>query len=177
MKNWTYLTILLVLSMTLVGCGNGTEDAPQVEADAQTPASPLAGVTQMEHIYGPEITPDDLIGQVVLFDYWGRQCPPCQASFPHLVELQEEYGATGRFMIVASHVQTNPGLAAEFCEEKNVNFPVYQQLRLPADDGDGYIPYLVLFDHEGNVVASGRGDHIYEMIPDLVAAAVAANDE
>ena len=59
------------------------------------------------------MTPDDLRGKVVLFEYWGTQCPPCRSSFPHLVRLQSQYGRSGRFQVVASHVQ---GLSAETTE-------------------------------------------------------------
>ncbi len=162
-KNLTVMSLLLGVAM--VGCNEPTGPS------AGSAEGILAGVDTMEHIYGPEISPDDLAGKVVHFVYWGRNCPPCRASFPHIVELQEEFGPTGKFTVLASHVQDTPAKAAEFCQSVNVNFPVYQQLRLPGESGDGYIPYMVLFDHEGNVVKRGRGSEFYELVPGLVEAA------
>jgi thiol-disulfide isomerase/thioredoxin len=164
-----YVIIMaFVLSVALVACD---ESAEPVETAVPASDGILAGVEGMEHLFGPEITPPDLVGKVVLFEYWAYNCPPCRASFPHLVELQETYGPTGKFTVLASHVGDNRTKAVEFCQSVDVNFPVYQQLDLPGEPGDGFIPYMVLIDHEGNVVKRGRGSEFYDLVPGLVDAA------
>jgi thiol-disulfide isomerase/thioredoxin len=43
----------------------------------------------------------DLQGQVVVVNFWGTWCPPCQAEFPHMVELHKNYAARSDFRLLA----------------------------------------------------------------------------
>jgi thiol-disulfide isomerase/thioredoxin len=95
----------------------------------------FAGLEVAKHLHGDEVTPEDLVGQVVFLEYWGVRCPPCRASFPHLVAMQKKHGGSGKFTVLASHVQDGTEAAADFCREQGANFPVYQQLRLAATKG------------------------------------------
>jgi thiol-disulfide isomerase/thioredoxin len=36
-----------------------------------------------------------LRGKVVLVDFWGIDCVPCKKAFPHLIEMQRQYGKDG----------------------------------------------------------------------------------
>jgi len=131
----------------------------------------LEGANLNKHLYGDQITEKDLAGKVVFVEYWGINCPPCLASFPHLVDLQKKYAPTGRFTVFASHVQQLEPAVKEFLKEKKVNFPVYNQARLkkaPCADG---IPSAHLFDHNGKLVASGHPAKLYDRVARLVDAA------
>lgn len=133
----------------------------------------LDGAKLDSHIYGPKIKAKDVRGKVVFFEYWGIRCPPCRASFPHLVDMQKKYAATGRFTVVASHVQRDKAGAKRFCREKGVNFPVFHQLRLAGAPVGGGIPSAYLFDHKGNIVAKGHPTQLYGKVAKLVKAAPA----
>lgn len=43
----------------------------------------------------------DLAGKVVLLDFWGTWCPPCQAEFPHIAEFATEYRDRPDFEVLA----------------------------------------------------------------------------
>lgn len=51
---------------------------------------------------GGEITLSDYRGQVVVLDFWGAWCTPCQNSMPHLDDLVTKYGDQGLVAIIVS---------------------------------------------------------------------------
>jgi len=97
--------------------------------------------------------------------------PPCRASFPHLVDAQKEFAKTGRFTVIASHVQDGPDKARDFCKENKVNFPVFQQFREPAAPCGNGIPSAFIIDHTGKVVEKGHPTELLKKIGDYVKKA------
>jgi thiol-disulfide isomerase/thioredoxin len=136
-------------------------------ADSST-KSPLDGAKLKEQIHGPIITADDMKGKVVFFEYWGIRCPPCRKSFGHLVRMQKKYAPSGRFIVIASHVQLGKGQASKFCAEKGVSFPVFQQLRLKHAPCTQGIPCAYIFNHKGRIVAKGHPSKLYSQVPELL---------
>jgi thiol-disulfide isomerase/thioredoxin len=131
----------------------------------------FANLKNAEQIFGKKITAEDLKGKVVFLEYWGINCPPCRDSFPHLVDLQKKFAKTGKFTVLASHVQDGPAAAKEFCEKQNVNFPVFQQFREDAAPSGGGIPSAAIIDHTGKVVAQGHPMKIKDQIKDFIEKA------
>jgi thiol-disulfide isomerase/thioredoxin len=131
----------------------------------------FANLKNADQIFGKKITAEDLKGKVVFLEYWGINCPPCRDSFPHLVDLQKQYAKTGKFTVLASHVQSDPDAAKKFCEDNKVNFPVFQQFREDAAPSGGGIPFAVIIDHTGKVVAKGHPMEIKEQVRDFVKKA------
>jgi len=41
-------------------------------------------------------------GKVVLVDFWATYCPPCMASFPKYIAMQEKYGDKGLVVVSVS---------------------------------------------------------------------------
>src|SRR6478752_1377096 len=44
---------------------------------------------------------EKLRGKVALVNFWGTWCPPCNAEFPHMVELWEEFRGNPEFALVS----------------------------------------------------------------------------
>ena len=116
-----------------------------------------------KYIHGPKITASSLKGKVVFFEYWGINCPPCIASMPHLQELQDKYQSKG-FTVVGSHRQGLSPRVKQFLEEKNISFPVYQGLDIPAASCPGGLPHAVLIGANGKVVAKGYPPELYDLV-------------
>ena len=128
----------------------------------------FAGLDGAKQIYGKKITLDDLKGKVVFLEYWGNRCPPCRASFPHLIKLQRKFANTGKFTVLASHVQRSETAAVAFCKSQGVNFPVFQQFREPLAPCGRGIPSAFLIDHNGKIVQQGHPSTLYDAVKDLV---------
>jgi thiol-disulfide isomerase/thioredoxin len=130
---------------------------------------PLAAMDEMKPIWGKAVGSASLRGKVVFFEYWGTQCPPCRASFPHLKAMQAKFGKSGKFQLIASHVQNITEGTATFVKQQRPNFPIYQQLNPESAPCGRGIPSAYLFDHEGKIIGQGHPARLYG----LVAAAVA----
>lgn len=156
MKN---ASMVIIAVICLAATADGGEKATFVDLE------------KAQHIFGPEITAADLKGKVVLLEYWGINCPPCRESIPHLVMEQKRHAATGKFTVLASHVQEYSDKVVEFLKEKRVNFPVFQQFRESAAPCGRGIPSAALIDHTGEVVAQG---HPMELLPKVAALVKAA---
>ena len=130
-------------------------------------------IENAEQISKVNFDPESLKGKVIFFEYWGVYCPPCKASFPHLVDLQKQYAKTGKFTIIASHVQSDKEKAISFLKFSKVNFPVFQQFRSKeAPCGNG-IPHAFLIDHTGKIVAQGHPATLYDKVKELIKNAPA----
>jgi cytochrome c biogenesis protein CcmG/thiol:disulfide interchange protein DsbE len=83
------LTIFALLSIGLVvlmvarprkSAQSGTEHQAVGRRLEKIELEPLTGDTD-------PIRSTDLIGKIVLMNYWGTWCPPCRVEFPHLMEI------------------------------------------------------------------------------------------
>jgi len=104
--------------------------------------------------------PDSLKGKVVLLEFWGTHCPPCLYSIPHYIELTKEY--KGKVAMLAVEVQMTPKeQLKQFVAQKGINYNVFTQeenmdfVRYIASRAGwrGAIPFLLVFDTTGNVIA------------------------
>lgn len=50
---------------------------------------------------GDAISLEDLKGQVVVLNFWGTWCPPCQLELPHVAELARHYANDERCRVLA----------------------------------------------------------------------------
>jgi len=98
----------------------------------------------------------DFKGKVVVLDFWATYCPPCLEEIPHLVELQNQYGAEN-LQVIGLHVggeEDSPKVPA-FVERLKINYA----LAYPEDAlsnallGNDYaIPQTFVFNREGELV-------------------------
>ena len=136
----------------------------------------LKEIESAQLIHGSKLTAKSLKGKVILFKYWGLNCPPCIAGLPHMQSLQEKYAKTGKLAVIGSHVQGYDKKRIDaLLKAKGVSFPVFQQLRLSEAPCGRGIPHKVLIDHQGKVIASGHIPDLDKKVKELVARVPAAN--
>lgn len=100
----------------------------------------------------------DFKGKYVLIDFWASWCPPCHAAVPFLKEAYSKYKSKG-FEILGVSLDKNQAAWEKAVKSKELNWP---QVRTN-DEGASVtklysfnsIPFFVLVDPEGNIVAKG----------------------
>jgi thiol-disulfide isomerase/thioredoxin len=119
----------------------------------------------------------DLKGKVVLVNFWGWWCEPCQIEFPHLMELETSLRGNPdfRFVSVASSGDPNsdedePELrdrTLAFLSERQANIPTYidpqaaEQRRLASLAGKQFFgyPLTVVIGRDGIIRGLWPGYH------------------
>lgn len=99
-----------------------------------------------------------LEGKIVFLEFFGHKCPPCLASVPHLINLQNKYKDT--LAIVAIEVQGyNNQEVTAFVKEKGINYIAVAEEKAgelvdyisQRAQWNGSIPFLVALDTKGDV--------------------------
>ena len=133
----------------------------------------LDGLTLGTHVMGPKIETAQLSGSVVLVEFWGINCPPCRASLPILAKSNTEHSSSG-LVIIGVHCQGGSAEAVKkLCEEKGVNFGIYNSGRLAGGHDFRGIPHCFLFDHTGACVYRGSPFRVEGKIKQALDAAPA----
>jgi len=128
---------------------------------------------------GQPIGRADLAGSVTLVDFWATWCGPCKVELPFIKETYEQYHAQG-FEILGVSLDNADDLDeagfTAWCEKEGM---VWQQIY----DGKGWeselavhfgvksIPFALLLDRDGKVVAAGdevRGEVLAEKVGELI---------
>lgn len=145
------------------------------------PAMPLSAEAWVN---GAPLTDEDLKGKVVMLDFFAIWCGPCIATFPHLRELEKEYGDKGLEIIGVTgyynyawneeRMSPAPSQGAEVShkdeqamlqkfaashELKHI-FAIDPEGKMSTYYGVSGIPHMVLIDREGKVamVKVGSGE-------------------
>lgn len=102
---------------------------------------------------------DTVKGKAVLLDFFGPHCPPCLIEIPHLIEMQKAHAKDLQIIGVQVQVQMSNDELNAFIKEKGINYPVVNLdyawdlvAFVRANTGwQGQIPYMMVFDKEGNL--------------------------
>jgi len=103
-------------------------------------------------------------GKVILVEFWGTHCPPCRMSIPHYINLTKKY--KDKMAMLAVEVQMTPkDRLLAFAKAKGINYNLLTQsenmnfVRYLAQRAGwrGAIPYLMVFDTKGEILAIKRG--------------------
>lgn len=106
-------------------------------------------------------------GKAVLLNFYATWCPPCKAEIPHLNSLQSTYEDT--FSIISVTLEEKPlEEIQDFVEYYTINYTVThgeQNFELAElVGGVSTIPYMILYDPQGNYATHYVGAVPEEMI-------------
>jgi thiol-disulfide isomerase/thioredoxin len=122
----------------------------------------------------------DLPGRITLLDFWATWCGPCRKELPNLKAAYEEYHEAG-FDIVGISLDNEKSKDQQaflaWCEENDMPWPqVYDgkgwSSRLAGEFGVRAIPFALLVDDEGNVLAADddlRGESLSEVVAEALS--------
>ncbi len=148
------LLFLCLAAAGLAGCNQHSASPPQpkeaeIAAGEIGPRLPDFSVTDLQ---GREISSADLLGKVVLIDFWATWCQPCKKEMPGYQKLANRYGSRG-FVVVGFKFDTMMDMEDPvlFAKKIGVRYP----LAIAADDlkqkfgGIDGLPTTMLYDRQG----------------------------
>lgn len=157
MKTTLFAFLIVALCLSAFSCSK-KDDKSAVESSVQVGSA--APDFTLKDIAGKDNALSSFRGKVVLLEFWATWCPPCKASIPELLELQNKYHEKG-FTVIGVSLDTGSDAAAhvaQFCSANGITYPV-----LIADDNVSAayqvmsIPTGFLISRDGTVIASYIG--------------------
>lgn len=98
----------------------------------------------------------DLKGKVVVLDFYATWCEPCRVETPHLVRMQQQYGAKG-LQVIGLNVGGEddradvPAFAKEFSIPYALAWPDDELVETYLGDNEN-IPQAFVFDRSGKLL-------------------------
>ena len=112
-------------------------------------------------------------GKVLVINFWATWCAPCREEIPVFVKLQEQYGVKGLQFVGISIDQVDK--TAEFARNFKINYPsligTFDTIEVSRQAGNQkrVLPYTVILDRKGNVVAAELGGLTAEKLEALIS--------
>ncbi len=119
------------------------------------PASDLKAAPDftLNDLDGQAVTLSSYAGKVVILDFWATWCAPCRYEVPHLVELQERFGARGLQVlgVTLDRAQT-AGDVIPFSRRYSMNYPIlWAEIPVLETYGVLSIPVTLLITRDGKI--------------------------
>lgn len=136
-------------------------DGTVAEYDAESRGEPVefAGTT----VEGDEFDSTDVLGDVMVVNFWYAGCAPCRAEAPTLEAVHDEFADDG-VTFVGVNVRDQAGTAASFESTYGVEYPSILdvdegtvQLAFAGDVPPAAVPTTLVLDTEGRVAARVLG--------------------
>ncbi len=107
---------------------------------------------------GEYLTSEELLGNVVLIDFWGTWCGPCVAAVPHLRTVSRK-SKENPFVLLSVSSDSDENVLRSFIAENRMSWPQYwddrHELQRLFDVRS--FPTYVLVDHQGVMISRVSG--------------------
>jgi len=114
----------------------------------------------LKDIEGRDVRLSQYRGKVVLLEFWATWCPPCKATIPELVAVQNKFRDRG-FALLGVSVDEDLDLAkklSKFSKEHRINYSVLLgNEKVHRAYHVGSIPASFLIDKEGRIINAYTG--------------------
>lgn len=121
---------------------------------------------------GQNIKLSSFRGKVVLIDFWASWCGPCRRESPNMVRIYNKYHDKG-FEIYSVSLDKEKSSWVKAIADDHLNWTHVSDLRYWSsaagkDYGVASIPYTVLIDANGNIIAKGlRGPALEQKLEEI----------
>ena len=109
----------------------------------------------MTTINGESITSKDLLGKVVLINFWATDCSGCIAEMPDLINTFNKYKGQNFELIAVSMFYDPPSRVLSFSKNNNLPFPVVLDIDKKIASNFKNVtltPTSFLINHEGKII-------------------------
>jgi thiol-disulfide isomerase/thioredoxin len=146
--------LLLIVSALLLGaCSQHASDPEQADALWRASGFDLADqpVALLKYRDKP-----------LVINFWARWCPPCRDEIPDFIRTNTQFKSQGVELLgLAIEDQAPP--VADFIREYKIDYPVLltrdqgYELMVALGNQQGGLPFTVVIDRQGNIVARKVG--------------------
>ncbi len=129
----------------------------------------------MTSIQGEKITSNDLLGKVVLINFWATDCPSCIAEMPDLIETYNKYKKQNFELIAVSMFYDPPSRVLSFSKNNKLPFSVVLDIdkKIASQfNGVTLTPTSFLIDHEGKIINKIIGEINFDEFTNLLEKAL-----
>jgi peroxiredoxin len=144
----------------------------KVDVAQKTAKGALAPEISLPNASGDIVSLSSLRGTVVLIDFWASWCGPCRRESPNMVKLYERYKDSGFEIFGVSldtdHFKWQQAIADDHLSWTHVSDLKGWETVVQDDYGFDGIPFTVLIDKDGKIIAKGlRGEALEEKMKEI----------
>ncbi len=165
-------SLYVFVALVAFGAGLWFSTMQHSTAPEQSAAEAIYGIT-LPDLQGKPQPVAQWRGKVLVVNFWATWCEPCRKEIPIFVQLQERYAANGLQFVGISVDQVDK--TSEFARNYSINYPnligtfdAVEVSRL-AGNKRRVLPYTIIFDRKGQIVATELGGLTQEKLEALLS--------
>ena len=152
-------TLMVIVTVALITTSIGAADIK------------LADATLGKTVHGPELTLNEMKGQVVLLTHWGAHCGTCVALLPEWQALYKKYNDQGLHVVGLEMDKLTDSEVDTLCKSRHVGFQVNVGGALMVG-GHANWPHTFLFGADGKLLADNiEGKELEAKVKEALAEA------
>ncbi|MFM2078714.1 MAG: hypothetical protein RJA49_2604 [Actinomycetota bacterium] len=189
MHSWVRWTAAMTAGVLVAGAVWLSQRVPAAEVDRVVVAPSVTGELPVLHagpvpsiagasewLNSPPLRDKDLVGHVVLVDFWTFGCINCQHTLSHVKAWFARYASDG-LLLVSVHTpefayEAEPANVAEYVRREGISYPVTldpHRVVWRAWDNHAW-PAFYLYDRSGRLRLVHLGEGRYEATEDAIRA-------